>query len=627
MRRLILSLVVGIAVALIVIAAFPPYPQFVLSRIAVAIVVAVGLNLLMGNARLFALSTPAFLAVGAYGVTIMLNNNVPLLVAIPVIIAVSWAIGWVLGTLALRLAGFYLALVTLGLLLAIVAVLESGGSLFGSGYGFAVPIPDVFGIQLTLTLWTVIAIVTASVVVILVQSLTRSRVGRAWRAMGHSEMLAETNGIDLLRLKTSTFALGSALGATGGILYAFVEGAISPDQFTTATMVSQLAYVAIGGLGSVLGSVLGPLVLISLPEFLRGLANELQIVYGVLLLAVLSFAPRGLAGLFTDLASWFGRRAGSAAPPWVTGSAQAARVAGTLITDGREPAQQARQPVARTATMLPKASASNGHVPDAQCAVEFDQVVVKYGGLAALDGLSFKVSSGNLHGLIGANGAGKTTALNAMTGVTTLFSGNLRVGELQVLGKGRIGRTYLTAAGIARTFQNPLVVPSLSATENVMLGLHSFTRGRTVSAALRLPSVSRSERWARDQSLAALERAGYTANPRIKAERLGFADLRKVELARALVMDPAIILLDEPTSGLELSAAEAMMDQLRNLQSASATPITIILVEHNVPIVFGWCDSVTAMDTGRCIVTGKPDEVRDHAGVQSAYLGQVAQEV
>ncbi len=214
-----------------------------------------------------------------------------------------------------------------------------------------------------------------------------------------------------------------------------------------------------------------------------------------------------------------------------------------------------------------------------------------------------------------------------MTGVVQLAGGTLRVGGLTASAGGRLSRRALPAAGIARTFQTPLVVPSLSAVENVMIGLHTFIRGSTVTAALRLAPISRSERWARELSEATLKRVGFERDPRIRADRLGFADLRKVELARAIVTAPRILLLDEPTSGLELPYAESMMEQIKVLQAEAGSPLTVVLVEHNVPIVFGWCDEVTAMDMGKDLVTGTPAEVREHAGVQSAYLGQVAQEV
>ncbi len=405
MRRLIVSLAVGGLIAFVIFEAVPPYPRYITARIAVAIVAVVGLNLLMGNARLFSLSTPAFLAVGAYGIVLLINAHVPLMVGAVVVIGASWAIGWLLGTVSLRLAGFYLALVTLGFLLTVDAVLQNGGAVFGSGYGFTTPAVELFGQSLDIDSWMIISVISAISLVLLVRTLTNSRVGRAWRAMGHNEVLAQTSGIDMLQLKTSTFALSSAIGAGAGCLYAFVQGAISPANFTAATMVSQLAYVVIGGLGSVLGSVLGPAVLIALPEFLRGLGDKLQIIYGVALLFVLAVAPTGLAGFVERVAARIGEEIGRPALKPVRRQVdRVAALAGWLV-DGRvELVAPAEMTQAHPAIRDRLKTTRNG--TEQAASIDCDHVVVRYGGLAAVDGLTLQVKPGSLHGLIGAYGAG-----------------------------------------------------------------------------------------------------------------------------------------------------------------------------------------------------------------------------
>jgi ABC-type branched-subunit amino acid transport system ATPase component/ABC-type branched-subunit amino acid transport system permease subunit len=598
-KVLVTAAVTGMAMAGLAFV-LPPYDQYVVGRIAVLIVVALGLNLLMGVAGLLSLASAAFMGVGAYVVIILVTTlNVPLAVAVPLAVLVAWTAGWILGTVSLRLSGFYLALVTLGFLLTFQVALRRGGNLTGAGYGLVAPAPDFFGLQLTSQQWSASALFVAGATAILVHSLTRSRIGRAWVTMKFNETAAELCGINLTRSKTSAFAASSALAALAGCLYAYLVGAISPQAFGIPTTVEHLSYIVIGGMGSVLGSVLGPTVLELAPELLRSLGERRALFFGIALLLILVVAPRGLAGL-TEIAY----RRGLPYLPHLVG-----RVRVDVVHAG-----PALNPVGHRGRWKKLSTEENE--------LDFRGVRVVYGGLVALDGLSFSVTPGTLHGLIGPNGAGKTTAINALCGLSSVVAGDISVGGQLLRGHGlRSRRHNLTRWGVARTYQTPLVVPSLSAIENVMVGMHSELRAGILTGAMNIGSVRREEVRARAVANGLLERLGFEGDTSVPASALGFAMLRKVELARALAQAPRLLLLDEPTSGLELHAAQATVRILRELQREADYPLTILIVEHNVPLIFGSCDRVTAMAQGRDLITDRPEVVRHNTEVLDSYLG------
>jgi branched-chain amino acid transport system ATP-binding protein len=238
------------------------------------------------------------------------------------------------------------------------------------------------------------------------------------------------------------------------------------------------------------------------------------------------------------------------------------------------------------------------------------------------------VARGSLHGLIGPNGAGKTTAINALTGVARLADGKIWVdgSEFQSRQHG-VARTEMVRRGVARTFQTPLAVPDLSALENTLLGLHTQIQGGVLTGSLDIRRVRQDNRRARERARETLARVRFSGDVDAPVAGLALGELRKIELARALVSRPRLLLLDEPTSGLESHAATATINGLRRLQETADEPLTILLVEHNVPLVFAFSDRVTAMDRGTPIITGLPDEVRRDPEVRRSYLGSAMIEV
>jgi branched-chain amino acid transport system permease protein len=595
-HMVLLALVAGLAAGLFDFM-LPEYTRFLLARIALLVIVTLSLILLLGISGLLSLASAAFMGIGAYGISlIQLETSIPFLLGVVIVVMVAWLVGWVLGTISMRVSGFYLALTTLGLLIAFQTLVQHGGSLLGEGYGLVAPPPVVFGWTPDIAWISATATFVAAAVMVLTASLLDSRYGRSLRAMKANPVAAELCGVRLLRTRTSVFALSAGMGALAGCIYAPLLQAVSPAGFDILHTIDLLAYSVVGGMSLVLGALLGPLALELSVEYLRGLEEYRSLLFGGILMTILILAPNGLAGALYDLRKRVTRRFHIAPPPDIASA------------EVREDA------------LLPRTAAA----PDpAAPAIECRDVVVRYGGLVAVDGLSFSVERGHLHGLIGPNGAGKTTALNAITGLIRIHDGTISLGGDVIRGSGRgVPPWRLASLGVARTFQTPLVVPELTAAENVMLGLHAYLRAGVVGGSLKYRVIRDEERAARVHAIEALERVGFAGAPGAEVRNLAFGELRKLEIARAIVSKPRLLLLDEPTSGLEMSAAELMLQMLKGLQGDRDDALTIVIVEHNVPLLFAHCDLVTAMVDGRAIITGVADELRRNKQLRASYLGE-----
>jgi len=246
-----------------------------------------------------------------------------------------------------------------------------------------------------------------------------------------------------------------------------------------------------------------------------------------------------------------------------------------------------------------------------------DDVSLNFGGVKALANLSLAVQPGVLHGLIGPNGAGKTTAMNVICGINRPTSGTMTFRDAAFHPQPH----RLAAAGLARTFQAAATIASLRAYDNVLLGGYARTRAGIIGSALKLPGPLREERALRDLADAALEEVGFTGPKNAPMSELSTWQRRQLEIARALLCQPRLLLLDEPAAGLTAAETASLKALLLRLRDRGAGETSIMLVEHNVPLVFSLCDEITAMAEGKQLVQGPRAVVRTHPEVIRAYLG------
>ena len=639
------------------------YAQAIFTNSAIYIIAAMGLAIFTGYTGLFSLGHAAFMAVGAYTAAILTYFYhwpiVPaLLTGMIVAVLVSLVVGY--PTLRAKLRSDYFAIATLGFGEALKVILENLDLTQGArGLPGIQKLAGPFNtfVFMVLTIW-------------LCRNFLRSTYGRKIIAIGQDPVAAEMIGIRLLPNQMLSLAISAAFSGLAGGLLAHYITFIQPSIFSMDLSSLLTAGVVCGGMGSLTGPFVAIALFVVVPELFRSLALWRLVLYGVLLVVIMNLRPKGLYGheelslgnlpkLFIIIGLTVGLTIASSlyneySPVW--GEIEAVLLAGVVglgVTvamsyAGRGLAWLLRPVLPRVGATWDRGFTRVVHLfdgvlaPKSRLAQGTDSPVLRarvktaaldepllsirglskrFGGVVAVDGVDLDVRPGQVVGLIGPNGSGKTTLFNLASGVYPIDSGSVMFDGHELVGQSP---TRIVQGGISRTFQNIRLFSNMTVLENVQTALHTASDYSLAAAFVHWPwTVWATEERLRESALELLGVVELGAYANRIAGTLPYGLQRKLEVARALALQPKLLLLDEPAAGMNPQESIELVELLRRIQERSR--LSIVLIEHHMVVVMNLCERIAVLNFGKKIAEGTPDEIQANPLVLEAYLGQKAE--
>lgn len=582
-------------------------------------VYAMAYGVLLGYANQPSLGQSLFFGLGSYALILPFSRSaVGFWSAMGLAFALGLVGGAVVGALVVRMTEAYHVIVTALFAATAELVANNLTSITGGTGGLSAEIPTI-----PLGPWRVsvydstdqylillgFGIITFAVLGLLV----RSPIGKIWQSIRENESRAQSIGYNTFFYKLVAYTICSGFTAVGGALYAIVLRYTNSGTFGLTWSVLPFLWVIIGGSGTLLGPVIGVALFTIFQFYVSQVWTSYPILFGLLMLVLLRWAPEGIVGYGRELVSKY-------AMLWAQGSllrlprlARGTEARGPTGPEGPHLVFPGRAGELNSAAPNPRSTASMAirqADPNSTPELEVEGITVRFDGLTALQDVRMTLRSGEVHAVLGPNGAGKTTLFN-------VIAGNIKPSRGRVLFRGReitgLRPNRIHRLGIARAFQTPSIFPSLTVAENIWLSTPDGQRVRwhPIGDAMQRARASEGVRHAANL-------VGLDKMLRQRAGYLSHADQKLLDIAMAYASKPSVLLLDEPTQGVSPDE----VDRITAVIGERLRGVSILMIEHNVRTVFAVATAVTVLDHGHVIAEGTPEEIAENEDVQMAYLGQ-----
>jgi len=526
-----------------------------------------GLNLIFGVTGMLALGQAAFMALPVYGVGILDECGISFPICVAAGFIGSMLIAKFMANIFVRLPGIFLAVGTLGFGYVVEGLARAFPSVTGGASGLVLERGRLIGDSA----WYAIAVVALIGGTVVYAWLVRGAFWRQLRTIHHDELVAASVGIDVVKIKERAFLIGSAYAIVAGLLKAYYVGVVIPEDAGVDRSTEQLSMVMVGGSGHLLGPVMGTSVLQWLFVITGYMRNYELLVYGTVFLLTVLYAREGIAGWLSKL--------------WEDAE---------RLLDGRRDPRVSAQ-------VVEKISPKPFERKRVGSCLTVDNVSKRFGGLLALDSVSFDVEFGEIFTVVGPNGAGKSTLFNVVSGIEKATSGSVRLDGQDITSL----LVHKRAALIGRSFQVARLVPDLTVVENVMVRLDQISS-----------ELSESQR--ANMALEQIEYFGLGSVAFRPVNELSLGQHKLIDLTRAAVGDPPLVLLDEPAVGLAPEELDNFAELLAKLQARGSA---VVIIEHNIDFVSSVAKRGIVLDSGRPIALGLTKNILEDPRVNAAYFG------